>query len=116
MSCCWVVTVFMEPITCLLSHDFGQSRRGAGCRDWRWSRDVLSWPHGSGKRVLPWPDSAAHRHQPGVLERVMSGPSVLGRLGEMLAAGLAKMLRATMTQRIADMPGWPLLRARLICF
>lgn len=31
---------------------------------------------------------------------------VLGRLGEMLVAGLAKMLRAEMMQHIADTPGW----------
>lgn len=91
----------MEPITCLLSHGFGQSQRGAGCRDWRWRRDVPWWPHGSGKRVLPRPGSAGHRHQPGLPERVTSGPSVLGWLDEMLAAGLAKMPRAEMIQRMA---------------
>lgn len=41
---------------------------------------------------------------------------VLGWLGETPVAGLAKMLRAEMTQRIADMPGCAQLRARLICF
>lgn len=41
---------------------------------------------------------------------------VLGRLGEMLVAGLAKMLRAEMTQHITDTPGCVQLRARLICF
>lgn len=69
------------------------------------------WPRGSGKWVLPRPGLAGHRHQPGVLERVTRGPSVSGQLGEMLVAGLAKMLRAEMIQHIADVPGCVLLRA-----
>lgn len=36
---------------------------------------------------------------------------VLGRLGEMLVAGLAKMLRAEMTQHAADMLGCARLKA-----
>lgn len=103
-------------ITRLLFHGFGQSQRGAGYRDWRWSRDVQPWPHGSGKRVLPRPGSAGRCHQPGVLERVTNGPSVLGQPGEMLVTGSAKTLRAAMIPRIADMPGCALRRARLICF
>ena len=47
----------------------------------------------------------------GGLERVMSSPSDLGELGEMLAAGLTKLLHAEVIQRIADMPGCALLRA-----
>lgn len=77
---------------------------------------MQSWPHGSGKRVLPWPGSAGRCHQPGVLERVTNGPSVLGQPGEVLAAGSAKTLCAEMIPRIAGMPGCALQRARLICF
>ena len=84
MSCSRVTTVFMEPITCLLSHGCGQSQRGAGCWGWRWSWDVLVWPHGSGQRVLPrlgWgppssPDAAEGHERPlcfGLGETLVAG-------------------------------------------
>lgn len=110
MSCSWVMIVFMELITCLLSHCSRQSQRGAGCWGWWWGRDAPSWPHGSGTGVVPWPGLSGHRHQPGVLQRVLSSPSGLG------CPVLAKTLHAERTWHIAATPGSALLRAHLACF